>query len=58
MDKIIEILKESAEFMNTDELADLKNKLLDAYWRTRYNQMEAQFIIDRDTIMEEFNKLV
>tara|TARA_R100001510_G_C7563682_1_gene142797 strand:- start:210 stop:386 length:177 start_codon:yes stop_codon:yes gene_type:complete len=58
MDKIIEILKEAKEFMNTEELSDLKIKLLDAYWRTRYNQMEAQFIIDRDTIMEEFNKLV
>ena len=58
MDKIIEILKEAKEFMNTEELTDLKIKLLDAYWRTRYNQMEAQFIIDRDTIMEEFNKLV
>ena len=58
MDKIINILKESANFMNADELAELKNKLIDAYWRTNYNQMEAQFIIDRDAIVEEFNKLV
>jgi len=58
MDKIINILKESANFMNADELAELKNKLVDAYWRTKYNEMEAQFIIDRDAIVEEFNKLV
>jgi len=58
MDKIINILQESANFMNADELAELKNKLVDAYWRTNYNEMEAQFIIDRDAIVEEFNKLV
>jgi len=58
MDKIINILQESATFMNENELAELKNKLIDAYWRTKYNEMEAQFIIDRDTIVEEFNKLV
>ena len=58
MDKIINILKESANFMNADELAELNNKLIDAYWRTKYNEMEAQFIIDRDAIVEEFNKLV
>jgi len=58
MDKIINILQESANFMNADELAELKNKLVDAYWRTKYNEMEAQFIIDRDAIVEEFNKLV
>lgn len=58
MDKIINILQESATFMNENELAELKNKLVDAYWRTKYNEMEAQFIIDRDTIVEEFNKLV
>lgn len=58
MDKIINILKESANFMNADELAELKNKLVDAYWRTKYNEMESQFIIDRDAIVEEFNKLV
>ena len=58
MDKIINILQESATFMNENELAELKNKLIDAYWRTKYNEMEAQFIIDRETIVEEFNKLV
>lgn len=58
MDKIINILQESANFMNADELAELKIKLIDAYWRTKYNEMEAQFIIDRDAIVEEFNKLV
>jgi len=58
MDKIINILQESANFMNADELAELKTKLVDAYWRTKYNEMEAQFIIDRDAIVEEFNKLV
>lgn len=58
MDKIINILQESATFMNENELAELKNKLVDAYWRTRYNEMEAQFIIDREKIVEEFNKLV
>ena len=58
MDKIINILQESATFMNENELAELKNKFVDAYWRTKYNEMEAQFIIDRDTIVEEFNKLV
>jgi len=58
MDKIINILQESANFMNAEELAELKNKLVDAYWRTQYNKMEAQFILDRDAIVEEFNKLV
>lgn len=58
MDKIINILQESAAFMNEKELGELKNKLVDAYWRTKYNEMEAQFIIDRDKIVEEFNKLV
>ena len=58
MDKIINILQESAAIMNMNELTELKNKLVDAYWRTKYNEMEAQFIIDRDTIVEEFNKLV
>ena len=58
MDKIINILKESATFMNESELAELKNKLVDAYWRTKYNEMEAQFIIDRDVINKEFDQLV
>tara|TARA_R100000329_G_C7431086_1_gene151526 strand:+ start:234 stop:410 length:177 start_codon:yes stop_codon:yes gene_type:complete len=58
MDKIIKILQESANFMNAEELAELKNKLVDAYWRTKYNEMEAQFILDRDKIVEEFNNLV
>jgi len=58
MDKIINILKESAEFMTVTELAELKDKLVDAYWRTQYKKLESQFIIDRDAINEEFNKLV
>tara|TARA_Y100000996_G_C22403597_1_gene594153 strand:+ start:566 stop:754 length:189 start_codon:yes stop_codon:yes gene_type:complete len=58
MDKIIEILKESKDLLNDKELVELKSTLVDAYWKKLYNEMEIEFISQRNSINNVLDKLL
>jgi len=58
MDKIMEILKESKDLLGNKELEELKEKLVDAYWKKQYTKMEQEFIFVRNSINEELEDLI
>ena len=58
MDKIINILKESKDLLSTKELEDLKDKLIDTYWKKQYTKLEQEFIFTKNSINEEYEQIV
>ena len=58
MDKIIQILKESKDLLNDKELVELKSTLVDAHWKKCYNEMEIEFISQRNSINNVLDELL
>ena len=58
MDKIINILKESKDLLSTKDLEDLKDKLIDTYWKNQYTKLEQEFIFTKNSINEEYEQIV
>tara|TARA_R100000995_G_C3434010_1_gene99905 strand:+ start:239 stop:427 length:189 start_codon:yes stop_codon:yes gene_type:complete len=58
MDKIIEILQASKDLLNNKELEELKTTLVNAHWNKCYNEMEIEFISQRNSINNVIDKLI
>ena len=58
MENIINILKESKDLLSNKELEELKNTLVDGYWKKQYTKMEQEFIFVRNSINEELEEIV
>tara|TARA_R100000152_G_C6771329_1_gene197831 strand:+ start:123 stop:311 length:189 start_codon:yes stop_codon:yes gene_type:complete len=53
MENIINILKESKDLLSNKELEELKDKLIDAYWKKQYTKLEREFFFVKNSVNEE-----
>tara|TARA_R100001015_G_C4529803_1_gene96539 strand:+ start:450 stop:635 length:186 start_codon:yes stop_codon:yes gene_type:complete len=58
MDNIINILKESKDLLSNKELEELKEKLINAYWKKQYTKMEQEFNFVRNSINKELEEII
>ena len=57
MENIINILKESKDLLGNKELEELKDKLIDAYWKKQYTKLEREFFFVKNSVNEELEEI-
>ena len=56
--KAIDTLHSSAEFLSDDELTSLKDKLINSLWSRDYKELVKQHDINRTVIENELNEII
>lgn len=56
--KAIDTLHSSAEFLSDDELTSLKEKLINSLWAKDYKELVRQHDINRTVISNELNDII